>query len=79
MPTGERVPISAIGASTSLHALEGRVTGKNVGRTLAARSLAGLGEASAMLVGQNNVGAAVSESDLIRQRAAENVGNGPDQ
>ena len=55
------------------------MTGKNVGRSLAVRSLAGLGEAGAMLVGQGGVNSAVSESDLIRQRAAENIGNGADQ
>jgi hypothetical protein len=37
-----------------------------------------MGEAGAMLVGQGNVNSAVSESDLIRQRAAENIGNGAD-
>ena len=79
MPSGENVPISAIGATTSLQALKGQVTGKNVGRSLAVRSLAGLGEAGAMLVGQGGVNSAVSESDLIRQRAAENIGNGADQ
>jgi hypothetical protein len=31
-----------------------------------------------MLVGQGNVNGAVSESDLIRQRAAENLGSGAD-
>ena len=79
MPNGESVPISAIGATTSLQAIKGQVTGKNVGRSLAVRSLAGLGEAGAMLVGQGGVNSAVSESDLIRQRAAENIGNGADQ
>lgn len=79
MPSGETVPISAMGATTSLQALKGQVTGKNVGRSLAVRSLAGLGEAGAMLVGQGGVNSSVSESDLIRQRAAENIGNGADQ
>ena len=79
MPTGETTSISAIGATTSLQAIKGQVTGKNAGRSLAVRSLAGLGEAGAMLVGQNNVNGAVSESDLIRQRAAENIGSGADQ
>ena len=79
MPTGENIPIAAIGATTSLQAIKGQVTGKNAGRSLAVRSLAGLGEAGAMLVGQNNVKGAVSESDLIRQRAAENIGSGADQ
>ncbi len=79
MPGGETVPISAIGATTSLQALKGQVTGKNVGRSLAVRSLAGLGEAGAMLIGQGGVNSSVSESDMIRQRAAENIGNGADQ
>ena len=74
----ESLPISAIGATTSLQAIKGQVTGKNAGRSLAVRSLAGLGEAGAMLVGQGSVNSAVSESDLIRQRAAENIGSGAD-
>ena len=74
----ESVPISAVGATTSLQAIKGQVTGKNSGRSLAVRSLAGLGEAGAMLVGQGSVNSAVSESDLMRQRAAENIGSGAD-
>jgi hypothetical protein len=31
-----------------------------------------------MLVGQSNVNGSLSESDLIRQRAAENIGSGAD-
>ena len=78
MTGGETTPISAIAATTSLQALKGQVTGKNAGRSFAVRALAGMGEAGAMLVGQGNVNSAVSESDLIRQRAAENIGNGAD-
>ena len=78
MPNGETLPISAIGATTSLEAIKGHVTGKKAGRSFMVRSLAGLGEAGAMLVGQGNINGAVSESDLIRQRAAENIGNGAD-
>jgi Bacterial conjugation TrbI-like protein len=78
MPTGESVPISAIGATTSLEAIKGQVTGKHLGRSIAVRSLAGLGEAGAMLVGQGNVNSAYSESDMIRERAAENIGNAGD-
>lgn len=78
LPDNDSLPISAIGATTSLQAIKGRVNGKNAGKSIAIRSLAGLGEAGAMLVGQGNVNGAVSESDLIRQRAAENLGNGAD-
>jgi len=72
------IPISAIGASTSLQAIKGNVSGKNSGRSFAVRSMAGLGEAGAMLIGQGNLNGAVSESDLIRQRAAGNIGNSTD-
>ena len=78
MPGGESVPISAIGATTSLQAIKGQVTGKHVGRSIAVRSLAGLGEAEAMLVGQGSVNGAYSESDMMRERAAENIGNAGD-
>ena len=78
LPDNDTLPISAIGATTSLQAIKGQVTGKNAGKSIAVRSLAGLGEAGAMLVGQGNVNGAVSESDLIRQRAAENLGSGAD-
>jgi hypothetical protein len=40
--------------------------------------MAGLGEAGAMLIGHGNMNGAVSESDIIRQRAAENIGNSAD-
>jgi Bacterial conjugation TrbI-like protein len=75
---GQSVSISAIGATTSLQALKGQVTGKNAGRSFAIRSLAGLGQAGAMLIGQGNINSAISESDMIRERAAENIGNSAD-
>jgi hypothetical protein len=78
LPNRQSLPIAAIAATTSLQALKGQVTGKNAGRSLAVRSLAGLGEAGSMLVGHGSVNSAVSESDLIRQRAAENIGSGAD-
>lgn len=78
MRNGETLPISAIGATTSLEAIKGRVTGKKAGRSFLVRSLAGLGEAGSMLVGQGNVNGAVSESDMMRERAAENIGSGAD-
>ena len=78
LPDNGSLPISAIAATTSLQAIKGQVTGKNAGKSIAVRSLAGLGQAGAMLVGQGSVNGAVSESDLIRQRAAENMGSGAD-
>ncbi len=78
LPDSGSLPISAIAATTSLQAIKGQVTGKNAGKSIAIRSLAGIGQAGAMLVGQGSVNGAVSESDLIRQRAAENIGSGAD-
>ena len=75
---GQSIPISAIAATTSLQALKGQVTGKNAGRSFAIRSLSGLGQAGAMLIGQGNINSAISESDMIRERAAENIGNSAD-
>jgi hypothetical protein len=75
---GQSIPISAIAATTSLQALKGQVTGKNTGLSFAIRSLAGLGQAGAMLIGQGNINSAISESDMIRERAAENIGNSAD-
>ena len=75
---GQSIPISAIAATTSLQALKGQVTGKSAGRSFAIRSLAGLGQAGAMLIGQGNINSAISESDMIRERAAENIGNSAD-
>ncbi len=31
-----------------------------------------------MLIGQGNINSAISESDMIRERAAENIGNSAD-
>lgn len=78
LPGNREVPISAIAATTSLQALKGDVTGKNAGRALAIRALAGLGSVAAMGVGQSSVNGAISEGDLIRQRTADNIGSGAD-
>ena len=78
LPGGRTIPISAIGATTSLQALKGNVAGKHAGKSLAIRSLAGLGSTAAMMVGQSNVNGAISQGDLIRQRAADNIGTGAD-
>lgn len=78
MPDGHTAAISAIAATTSLQALKGNVTGKNAGKNLAIRSLSGMGSVAAMMVGQGNGNAAISENDMLRQRAAENIGMGAD-
>ncbi len=79
LPGGQSIPISAVAANTNLEAIKGQVTGKNTGRSFLVRSVSGIGEAAAMLVGQNNLSGAYSESDMLRQSLAQNVGNAGDE
>ena len=78
-PGGGTVSIEAIGADMSLQAIKGKVTGKQVGRSMLVRSLAGIGETAAMIVGAPSANGAVSENDLLRMRVADNIGNAGDE
>lgn len=79
MPDGSSVGIDALATDTNLGPLRGKVTGTGTGKNLAVRALAGIGQMSAMLVGQNNLNGPVSEADLMRMQLAENVGRAGDQ
>jgi hypothetical protein len=63
----------------SLQAVKGTVTGKQAGRSMLVRSLAGIGETAAMIVGAPSANGAVSENDLLRMRVADNIGNAGDE
>jgi len=78
-PSGETVPIEAVGANISLDAIKGNVTGKQTGKSLMVRSLAGIGETAAMMVGAPNGNSAFSENDMLRMRMADNIGNASDE
>jgi type IV secretory pathway VirB10-like protein len=78
-PAGGTAPIEAVGADMSLQAIKGKVTGKQVGRSMLVRSLAGIGETAAMIVGAPSANGAVSENDLLRMRVADNMGNAGDE
>ncbi|HEY2467765.1 MAG TPA: TrbI/VirB10 family protein, partial [Terracidiphilus sp.] len=78
-PGGETVPIDAVGADMSLQAIKGKVTGKQAGKSMLVRSLAGIGETAAMIVGAPSANGAVSEDDLLRMRVADNMGNASDE
>jgi hypothetical protein len=43
------------------------------------RSLSGLGETAAMIVGAPSANSAFSENDMIRMRLADNIGNASDE
>jgi hypothetical protein len=50
-PDGSSVPIDAVGADMSLQAIKGKVTGRQRGKSMPVRSLSGIGETAAMMVG----------------------------
>ena len=63
----------------TLQAIKGKVTGKQAGRKMLVRSLSGIGETAAMIVGAPSANSAFSENDLIRMRMADNIGNASDE
>jgi len=79
MPDGAVVPIEAAATGLDLRPLKGRVEGKNTGKNVLVRSLSGIGQAGAMLVGQGSLNQPLSESDLIRERVSTNVGEAGDE
>jgi hypothetical protein len=79
MPDGAVVPIEAAATDLDLRPLKGKVEGKNTGKNVLVRSLSGIGQAGAMLVGQGSLNQPMSESDLMRERASNNVGEAGDE
>jgi hypothetical protein len=77
--SGETVPIEAVAADMSLAAIKGKVTGKQNGKSLMVRSLSGLGETTAMIVGAPSTNSAFSENDMLPMRVADNIGNAGDE
>jgi hypothetical protein len=69
--------IDAVGKGLDLGPIKGIVVGKNTGKNLLVRSISGIGSVLAQVAGNNNSGA-FSESDLLRQRLAENIGTAGD-
>jgi hypothetical protein len=79
MPDGASVPIEAAATDLDLRPLKGKVSGKNTGKNVLVRSLSGIGQASAMFVGQGSLSQPLSESDLIRERVSNNIGETGDE
>jgi hypothetical protein len=74
MPDGAVVPIEAAATDLSLRPLKGKVEGKNTGKNVLVRSLSGIGQAGAMLLGQGSLKQPLNELDLIRERVGSNIG-----
>jgi hypothetical protein len=78
-PDGSTVPIDAVAANMSLQAVKGTVTGRQRGKGMLVRSLSGIGETAAMVVGAPSVNSSFSEGDLMRMQIANNIGNAGDE
>ena len=74
---GAREKIDAVGTGLDLGPIKGSVYGKNTGKNFLVRAASGIGSVLAEVAG-NNTGAAFSESDMLRERLAENIGTAGD-
>jgi len=82
MPDGTSEKIDATAMDLHFGPLKGKVTGKNAGKKFLVTSLTGLGTAAAYLVGSgggNGFNGPISESTLLRERVANNIGIAGDQ
>lgn len=78
-PDGSTVLIDAVAANMNLQAIKGAVTGRQRGKSMLVRSLSGIGETAAMIVGAPSVNSSFSEDDLMRMQVANNIGNAGDE
>jgi hypothetical protein len=79
MPDGATVPIQAVATDLDMRPLKGKVEGKNTGKNILMRSLSGIGEAGSLLLGRGSLNQPLSESDLMRERVSNNIGQASDE
>ena len=79
MPDGATVPIQAVATDLDMRPLKGKVEGKNTGKNVLVRSLSGIGQVGALFLGQGSLNQPLSESDLMRERLSNNVGEASDE
>lgn len=71
--------LEAAATDLQLRPLRGKVEGKHTEKNVLLRSFAGAGEIAATLVGRGSLNQSLSESDLLRERVANNIGQVSDQ
>jgi hypothetical protein len=79
MPDGAAIRIEGVATNLSLGPPKGKVEGKNTSKNVLVRSLSGIGEVGAMLVGRGNLDQPLSEEDMLRERVSNNVGEASDE
>jgi hypothetical protein len=79
MPDGATVPIQAVAIDLDMRPLKDKVEDKNTGKNVLVRSLSGIGEAGSLLLGRGSLNQPLSESDLMRERVSNNIGEASDE
>ena len=79
MPDGATVAIQGVATDLDMRPLKGKVEGKNTGKNVLVRSLSGIGQAGALLLGRGSLNQPLSESDLMRERVSNNIGEASDE
>lgn len=79
MPDGATVAMQGVATDLDMRPLKGKVEGKNTGKNVLVRSLSGIGQAGALLLGQGSLNQPLSESDLMRERVSNNIGEASDE
>ena len=79
IPDGANIPIQAVATDLDMRPLKGKVEGRNTGKNVVVRSLSGIGQAGALLLGRGSLNQPLSESDLMRERLSNNIGEASDE
>jgi hypothetical protein len=79
LPDGSTVKLDASATDLELRPLKGKVEGKHTGKNVLVRSFAGVGEIAAALAGRGSLNQPLSESDLLRERVSNNIGQASDE
>ena len=79
LPDGTYEKIDGAAMSLDYRPLKGHVSGKKTGMNFLVRAFTGLGDAATYLVGSGGLSAPLSESALLRDRMATNIGMAGDQ
>jgi hypothetical protein len=77
LPNGATVPIKAVAVDTNLRELKGRVTGNNRALAMVVATMSGIGQTTAMMLG-NNTNSALSQNNVMRSQLATNMGQTSD-
>jgi hypothetical protein len=79
LPDGSSVSMEAAATDLALRPLKGKVEGTHTGKNILLRSFAGVGEIAATLLGRGSLNQPLSESDLLRERVSNNIGQASDE